>query len=147
MSAEKYIKEEKKRLYGHSDIVVNYSEAAVISFMETYLKLYNMKPKTLTFTEQFLDEEVPKVVPKGVPHFRGLTAFMDDQSIFFIEYVPMENEDENLTHFEFDTSIGDTEFRKKVYKLKPKTKEEAKKLAQELFNEYVCSFCVPNHIK
>ena len=36
MSVKKYIEEEKKRLYGHSDITVNYTEEAVISLIEKY---------------------------------------------------------------------------------------------------------------
>jgi len=102
-----------------------------------------MKPKTLTFVEQYLDEEPPE---DGVKRFRGITAYLDDgteekKSIFYIGFVPLKNKFEDLTHFDFSCSLHSELIQDRIRGLKPKTKEEAKVIAQEIFNDFVYSFC------
>ena len=97
-----------------------------------------MKPRTLTFVEQYIDEE-----PKE-NYWRGITAYNGEDWVFRMTYYPQEKQFGDPTHFEFDTCLGMSgfDFREKFRGLNVKTSEEAKIKAQELYDEYVYSLCM-----
>ncbi len=93
-----------------------------------------MKPKRLTFIEQFIDEEPPT----DVRYWRGISAYLGEECLFTVVYNPRYNKFDD-----FDTTLGSpgNDFRRKIYKKEVRTTEEVKEFVQEMFNEYVKSLC------
>ena len=98
-----------------------------------------MKPRTLRFVEQYIDEDPPTDPPR---RWRGITGYVGDEWVIRMDFVPKKLRFDENDHFDFDTSLPGTDFRRKVHKKKVRSKEEAKEFAQEMFNEYVYSLCM-----
>jgi len=96
-----------------------------------------MKPKTLRFVEQFLDED-PPTGPDEPRYWRGISAYVGEVCVFRVTYDRKRN-----IFDDFDTTLSSpgTAFRRKVYNKAARTKEEVKLFTQEMFNEYVKSLC------
>jgi len=101
-----------------------------------------MKPKTLRFVEQYIDED-PPTGPNEPRYWRGISAYIGDEWVFHIRYNLKVLRSDEPTHFTFETCLGVSgdKFRQKMYGQSRETKEEAKEFAQELFNIYVKSLC------
>lgn len=95
-----------------------------------------MKPMTLKFVEQFIDEDPPLDGPR---YWRGVSAYLGDECLFNVVYDPKYKKFDD-----FDTTLGSpgNDFRRKIYKKEVRTKEEVKEFLQEMFNEYVYSLCM-----
>jgi len=98
-----------------------------------------MKPQKIKFIEQYIDEE-----PTDLHSWRGISCYVNEESVFFMSYLPKKREYSEPTHFEMDTTLGSpgSDFRRKIYGKTLRTKEEAKEFAQKMFNEYVYSLCM-----
>jgi len=94
-----------------------------------------MKPKTLKFVEQYIDEDPPTDPPR---RWRGISAYVGEVCVFSVSYDRKRN-----IFDDFDTTLSSpgSAFRRKVYKKAARTKEAVKLFTQEMFNEYVKSLC------
>jgi len=101
-----------------------------------------MKPKTLRFEDQYIDEEPPTGANEP-RYWRGISAYLGDEWIFHIRYNLKKKRSDEETHFTFQTCLGvrGDSFHEKLRGVTKHTKEEAKMFAQEMFNEYVLSLC------
>jgi hypothetical protein len=100
-----------------------------------------MKPKTLIFVEQYIDNDPPKNC-----YWRGITAYLTEESdewIFRINFEPKKSKFGEPDFFYVRTSLGvdGGEVNQKLFGKKFHTKEDVKKFTQEIFNEYVNSLC------
>jgi len=91
MGAQEYVKSEKERLYGHVDIKVNYSEAALVSFMETYndktveilkscLETLNIMERELSPEDIILIHEIRSRKKQVLNHLHKIGKLDEEQS-------------------------------------------------------------------